>query len=120
MLMSFLAMESIFPRLLSAGKSEIQKLLGNWNGIIETANLAIELHITEKSNHTLAGTLYSLDQSSKGIPVSQVTYEKGHLHLDVVMVHGSYDGQMKEDGSGIVGKWRQSGATLELDLKKGK
>ncbi len=116
-LMGFICAGMVFPLPLLAGEPVPQSLVGNWEGVIDAANLKVVFHIAEKADQTLSATLDSPDQKAFGIPVETVVFEKGHLHLEIPLVHGSYDGQMNEDGSEMDGKWKQ-GLALALNLKK--
>ena len=111
------AMLGLSPLGLWAGETYPKGLLGFWQGDIEAAKLRIVLHLTKNKDHSLGATLDSPDQNIKGIPVNQVTYGEGHLHLEVSAVNGSFDGHLTVDGSEIDGTWNQ-GRALALNLKK--
>ncbi len=116
-LLGIFAGEVFSPFPLLAGEPMEKKPVGIWEGILEQANLKVVFIITENTDHTLTATQDSPDQNAFGIPVETVTFENGHLHMDVPAVNGTYDGQINENGTEIDGKWTQ-GRLLTLNLFK--
>lgn len=95
-------------------------IAGDWNGSLNTgaATLRLVLHITAVKDGSLTGTVDSLDQSVMGIPITTVTLKDSKLAFTVDTVHGSYEGTVKPDGSGIDGTWTQS-QPLTLNFTRG-
>ncbi len=95
-------------------------IAGDWSGSLNAggATLRLVLHIAAAKDGTLTGSLDSLDQSVMGIPVTIVTLKDSKLALTVDTVHGTYEGTVKADGSGIDGTWTQ-GQPLTLNFKRG-
>jgi uncharacterized lipoprotein YmbA len=93
---------------------------GDWSGSLNTggAILRLVLHIAAAKDGTLTATLDSLDQSVMGIPVTTITLKDSKLALTVDMVHGTYEGAVKADGSGIDGTWSQ-GQPMTLNFTRG-
>lgn len=93
---------------------------GTLTGVLKVGaiELTVILHI-KKQDDKFVGTLDSPDQGAKGIPISQITLEGRKLFVEVKAVGGVYEGTVSEDGSEIVGEWRQSGLTLPLTFKVG-
>jgi hypothetical protein len=92
---------------------------GDWAGTLSAgpAQLRLLLHIKAAADGTLNGTLDSIDQGANGIPIKSVTLKDGKLSLDVEAVHGTYEGTVNKDASGISGTWTQ-GQPLELNFKR--
>jgi hypothetical protein len=67
---------------------------------------------------TLSGTIDYPDQDTSGILITAITYKEPTLHFESSPIQASYDGTMNKDNSEITGKWKQSGATLSLILKR--
>jgi hypothetical protein len=101
----------------AAGSASI---IGDWSGSLNvgSATLRLVLHITAAKDGALTGTLDSLDQSIMGIPVNTVTLKDSKLALTIDTVHGTYEGTVKADGSGIEGTWTQ-GQPLTLNFTRG-
>jgi fermentation-respiration switch protein FrsA (DUF1100 family) len=94
-------------------------LAGSWLGTLKvppSVELRIVFNITANPDGSWSATLDSPDQGATGIPVSQVTFENGRLHIGVDRVRGHYDGTLSEDGSELGGQWTQSGVSLDLVL----
>lgn len=99
-----------------AGQTQIA---GDWEGTLNAgpATLRLVLHIAATKDGALTATLDSVDQGSNGIPINAVTLKDSKLSLTVDAVHGSYEGTVNNDVSGINGAWTQ-GQSLELNLKR--
>ena len=98
--------------------AETEDIEGLWMGTLKVsvAELRIVFKISANTDGSLTATMDSPDQGAENIPVNKVTFENGRLYLESKVVQGTYDGQIKEDGS-IEGKWQQSGFLLPLVLK---
>ncbi len=102
---------------LSALEAAPPGIVGDWHGTLENTNLKVVIHIKENPGHLLSSVVDSVTQNSFGIPVSQTSFEKGRLRLDVAAVNATYDGQLSQDGDEIHGTWSQ-GQNATLNLKK--
>lgn len=96
-----------------------QDIAGDWQGTIQAgpAELRVQVHFA-KSAKGFTGTLDSVDQGAKGIPIDSVTLEGSTLKFTVGAVMGSYEGKVSGDGSSIAGNWTQ-GQALPLEFKRG-
>ena len=103
---------------LSKG-AETEDIEGIWMGTLKVSvvELRIVFKISANADGTLAATLDSPDQGAENIAVSKVTFENGRLYLESKVIQGTYEGQIKEDGS-IEGKWQQGGISFPLLLKR--
>ncbi len=104
--------------VLSKG-AETEGIEGVWMGTLKVSlvELRIVFKINANADGTLAATMDSPDQGAENIAVSKVTFENGRLYLESKVVQGTYEGQIKEDGS-IEGKWQQGGISFPLQLKR--
>lgn len=104
---------------MRTGAAETQNIEGIWIGTLKVSmvELRIVFNISKSQNGSLAATMDSPDQGAKEIPMDEVTFENGRVHLGLKTVQGTYDGVMKEDGS-IDGTWQQSGLSVPLVLKR--
>jgi len=103
---------------LSKG-AETESIEGIWMGTLKVSvmELRVVFIISKNTDGELTATMDSLDQEAENIKVNKVTFEDNRLYLESKVVQGTYDGQIKEDGS-IEGKWQQSGISLPLVLKR--
>ena len=99
--------------------AESQDVTGDWQGILNTGTtrLRLVLHISKDSAGNLAAILVSVDQSSKGIPVSSISLKDSKLKFAVDPIQGSYQGKLNTDGTKISGTWYQ-GTFFDLDFKR--
>jgi hypothetical protein len=99
--------------------AETEHIEGIWMGTLKAsvAELRIVFKISAKADRSLVATMDSPDQGAENIAVNRVTFENGRLYLESKIVQGTYEGQIKEDGS-IEGKWQQGGISFPLLLKR--
>jgi hypothetical protein len=93
---------------------------GIWEGKLKVpgTELIIVFKISKNSDGILTATLDSPDQGVTGIPVEEVIFEDNILHLEIKSVGGVFEGKVSEDFLVIKGKWKQSGQTLPLTVKR--
>jgi len=91
---------------------------GVWLGTLKVSvvELRIVFKISKNTDGTLIAKMDSPDQGAENIPVNKVAFENGKLFLESKIIQGSYNGQMKADGS-IEGTWQQGGRSFPLVLK---
>ena len=114
--MLFLALASVF----AAGA---QSVGGDWHGTLkinETLSFRLQLEVQQAADGQLKGTLYSLDQSPEGLPVSSAKLEGKRLTLDLPAIQGAFDGTVAEDGKTVKGTWSQAGNSWPFTFDRGK
>lgn len=92
---------------------------GDWFGTVDTgmAKLRVVLHIINTEDG-LNGTMDSLDQNVKGIPVTTIARDGVSLKFEIKSIGGSYDGTINSDLSAFTGTWTQLGKSFPLALKR--
>ena len=92
---------------------------GLWTGALDTGAFKLHLlvHITGQAD-ALAGTVDSLDQGAKDIPISTIALSGDTLHFEITAISGGFDGKRSADGTQFVGTWTQGGGTLPLTLTR--
>lgn len=108
----------VFSLLLLLGiQGFAQKPVGNWYGSLKVmgTELPIVFHL-EEQNGQWTGTMDSPNQGAEGIPLSQVTYQKPDLSLEVGGGMINYSGTVK--GDQITGIFEQGGMTFFLNLSR--
>jgi pimeloyl-ACP methyl ester carboxylesterase len=95
-------------------------LAGVWQGSLKVSviELRLVIKISKSGDGKLAGTLDSVDQGAKDMPIDSIDYKDNAVHLELKKIGGTYDGKMSEDGSEITGDWKQGGQTLPLVFKR--
>jgi pimeloyl-ACP methyl ester carboxylesterase len=113
MLLGIIAVAMLLGNTLHA-----QDIAGDWQGTLKIGDgLRIILHIVKGDNGGWNGVMYSIDQTTDGIPVSSLTMQGNDLKFSVEQIRGSYEGKFSPDGNSIAGTWTQ-GAPLPLDLQR--
>jgi uncharacterized protein len=95
---------------------------GDWQATLQagSARLRLVFHITRASAAgPLTGTLDSIDQGAKNLPVPIVTVDGKTLRLGMPMVDGSFQGTLNDAATECQGTWKQGGLEFPLLLKKG-
>ncbi|MFQ5632902.1 MAG: alpha/beta hydrolase family protein, partial [bacterium] len=108
------------PNISSASKFE-DDISGTWQGALKISGgmeLRIVFHISKNEDGSYGAKLDSPDQGAAGIPVGTVIFKDNHLRLDVPVVAGKYEGDLKENSQTIEGEWSQGGMSLPLVLKR--
>jgi len=96
-----------------------QDISGNWQGILHAGpqDLRLIVEFAKADGGGWKATMFSIDQTTSGIPVNSVTLEGSNLKLTVDAVRGTYEGKLSADGAAIAGTWTQ-GAPLPLELHR--
>lgn len=97
-----------------------QSIEGLWQGTLKAGavTLRVVFKIQKKPDGSLTGTLDSIDQGAKDIPVSEVRLQEGAVRFQVDAVFGVYEGKLAPDGATMTGTWKQSGVSLPLTLER--
>jgi hypothetical protein len=93
-------------------------LAGDWQGTIAGADRRVVVLITHQAQPEWKATLFSIDQSSHGVPVDEVTLRDGQVSMDIKAVAGSYHGTLSSDGTLLTGIWASRGQPRPLELRK--
>ena len=114
------APEKLSPADLAASKQAAQKLTGVWNGTLAAggADLRLKVTITKTSAGAATGTLESVDQGAKDIPLSAITCKEDAVHFEARGIGAHYDGTLSPAGVILTGQWHQSGQAMPLEFKK--
>jgi dipeptidyl aminopeptidase/acylaminoacyl peptidase len=93
---------------------------GLWQGTLEvgTVRLRVVFKIATKGDGSLAGTLDSLDQGARDIPLSAVSAKEAAVRFEASGIGGVFEGKADKSGTEIAGEWKQGGGVLPLVLKR--
>jgi hypothetical protein len=114
------APEKLSPAELAASKQAAQKLSGLWNGTLEAgvATFHLKVRITKTAAGAATGTIESVDQGVKDIPLTGISCKEGAVHFEARGIGAHYDGTLSPGGAMLTGKWHQSGQEMPLEFKK--
>jgi len=107
---------------VAANKLAAQKLIGTWNGTLTagTGQLRLRVKILKDAKGAATGTMDSLDQGAKDIPLSAILLKVDELSFEARGIGGSYKGKFTEQAGTVKGDWQQGGHSLPLTLTKSK
>lgn len=96
-----------------------QDVEGIWLGTLDAGSfkLRLQMRFSRTPDGQLKGSLDSLDQDAKDIPMNLVTFRDGTLHVEMKGLGAAYDGRISADGTEIAGEFTQ-GSKLPLTLKR--
>jgi pimeloyl-ACP methyl ester carboxylesterase len=101
-------------------QSKEKTVEGNWQGTLKAGiqELRLAFKITKKKDGSLTATMDSIDQGAKDIPIDVVTWKEPELKLELKKLGGTFEGKANKDLTEIEGKWKQSGMTFPLTIKR--
>ncbi|MBL8211436.1 MAG: alpha/beta hydrolase [Bryobacterales bacterium] len=100
--------------------AQTHPITGDWAGTLQAGgdSLRLALHIQDGPEQTYRGTLDSLSQGAKGLPLASVTRDGAKVRFEVPSVGGKYEGTLSADGLAMEGEWSQ-GVALPLTFRRG-
>lgn len=95
-------------------------LQGFWNGTLNVAEarLRLALQIAKMADGTFTGTMDSIDQGAKGIPMTSVTCTNAEVKMEWKALRAAFHG-MLENGR-LIGDFTQGPATFPLEFVRAK
>jgi CubicO group peptidase (beta-lactamase class C family) len=90
-------------------------LAGDYAGTL--GSLHLRLHIQQRENGALIGTMDSVDQGAFGIPCADLAIDGAQFSFSIPAVHGTYKGEILAGGLTISGIWNQ-GSPQPLIFKR--
>jgi pimeloyl-ACP methyl ester carboxylesterase len=90
---------------------------GEWHGAL--ARLHLIINIEEAADGSFSGKLISVDQGNVTIPFDTVSFAvTDGLRLQMKAIGAEYQARPSDDGSELVGTWRQGGNSFPLTLRR--
>ena len=108
--------------LTIASPAAPKELAGRWTGTLkvnEQTSFRLALRV-EKTDGTLRAVIDSLDQNVRGIAVTAISLERGHLTFENKGIQAAFKGKLDEKKGEITGTWSQPGGSWPLTLEKQK
>lgn len=95
-------------------------LQGYWKGTISVgqSQLRLAFKISEPAAGIFAGTLDSLDQGARDVPVSSIAYTKPTVEIELTGLGARFEGELNTEGTEISGTWEQGRRGTPLVLKR--
>lgn len=103
----------------SSARAQDSTVTGDWQGALNAGGVTLHLvlHLHTDAAGILTGTLDSVDQGAKGIPITKAGVKDGKLTLDLDLIHGHFAGTVNGSASEINGEWTQLN-TLPLIFRR--
>jgi len=105
----------------AASAAETKSPLGEWSGTLTISGIKLRLlfKIRKTPEGNLTGTLDSLDQGAKDMPIDKATFEDDKLRLEIKLIQGVFEGTVDSTGNKIAGTFSQGSQSLPLNLTRG-
>lgn len=93
---------------------------GYWKGTLDAkgVQLRLALAIARKPDGTYNGTLDSLDQGARGLPLINLAYTNEQVHLEWKLGQAAFDGELSKDANEMSGQWVQMGNSLPIKWER--
>src|SRR5258708_1911994 len=93
----------------SGEKLDTSKGGEEWQGVLVAggAKLRLVLRLAKEPNGGWVAELVSVDQGNVTLPVDKVDYHDTVMRLEVKSVGGSFEGEVKGNGTEVAGQWKQ-------------
>jgi dienelactone hydrolase len=95
---------------------------GDWDGALEVGagmKLRLAVHVLY-GPCGVAGSLDSIDQGAKGLPIAALARDGARVSFSVPVVGGAFEGDFDQAAGAIAGTWRQGGNAIPLTLTRRK
>lgn len=107
----------VLAMVASASTAYGQSLAGNWQGTLNAGrDLRVVFTIANADGNNLRATMYNIDQTFQGLPVTTITLQGSTLKMSIAGVNGNFEGTLSADRNSIAGNWSQGPASLPLTL----
>ena len=112
-------MLAVLISIVAHGQVPTPDLVGIWQGTLPAGKgLRIVLHVAKADTAGGQATLYSIDQSSEGMPVTSLTLQGTNFKFATPSIGGAYEGTVSADGNSIQGTWTQNKNSRPLNFQR--
>jgi uncharacterized protein (TIGR03435 family) len=96
-----------------------QDLTGSWQGSLQVQGNRLRAVVKiSKDSGGLKAVVYSIDQSSQGIPAGAISLESSTVKIAIPGLAGAYEGKLTPDGNTMIGTFTQGPQTIPLNLTR--
>lgn len=102
-----------------SANAEQNDLVGMWKGSLQIGPTELRLMIEiEAEDGKLTGTMDSVDQGAKDIPISEIKVDGANITFTLELIGGVYEAKLDEAKEKLDGTWKQSGVSLPLVMER--
>src|SRR4029078_2094032 len=111
---------SALPENLSFTPDKPGDIRGYWKGTLDDQgnNLRLVLRIGTPLHCVFAGTMASLDQGGREMPMTRGEFTNSIAKLEWKPIRGVFKGTLNTEGTVLDGTWEQMGPPLNLNLER--
>src|SRR5262245_49928242 len=82
-------------------------LVGDWHGSLKigAVELRVIFKVRQSSSGELTGTMDSVDQGAKDLPIDSVVLKDNTVHAEMKLIRGSFEGKLDPQKQSITGTW---------------
>jgi hypothetical protein len=93
---------------------------GYWKGELEVQGMTLRLalKIARAADGTYSGTMDSLDQGVRDLPITTLAFKSSTVKLEWKLLNASFEGTMNKDATQMSGNWTQGGRTFPLVFER--
>ncbi len=108
------------PELFYGDDSGELDLKGFWQGtlVVQETELRLAVALGVDSEGGFHGTMDSLDQNARGLPMSSVEINDRHFEFKWAALGATYSGDLSEDRNEIVGSFKQGPINVPLTMQR--
>jgi hypothetical protein len=99
---------------------EAWDIRGYWKGTLDVqgTKLRLALKIGKAANGKFSGTMDSLDQGAREIPMTAISFKTPEVNLEWKLLNATFAGTLKQDGQSMTGQWVQMGRPLPITFER--
>src|SRR4030095_118514 len=93
---------------------------GYWKGELDVqgVKLRLALKIARAPDGTYSGTMDSLDQGARDLPITTLAFKSSNVKLEWKLLNASFEGKMNKDSTQMSGNWTQGPRTFPLVFER--
>lgn len=101
-------------------KDKPEDIRGHWKGTLEVGGnrLRLAVKIGKIPDGSYAGSLVSVDQGSRELPMSGASFNAPNVELEWKGIRGKFQGTINKEGTMLEGTWDQMGMKSPLKLER--
>ena len=98
----------------------VPDIRGYWKATLDAqgTKLRLALKIGKATNGKFSGTMDSLDQGAREIPITAITFKTPQVKLEWKLLNASFTGTLSQNGQSMTGQWEQMGRPFPITFER--